>query len=104
MTKKAEGRWPFLYESTSATLSLKRIVFEGQPILYVCHDFDGGYQFLDGGDVSEEDAAVLALEEVYTLDPTIAEVACLPPGWSAYRERAEDPWQLLLPTEEEQED
>lgn len=104
MTKKFEGRWPFLYDSMSPTLSLKRIFSEDQPILYVCHDYDGGYQFLDGGDVSVEDAAVVALEEVYRLDPTIAEVACLPLGWRAYRDRVEDPWQLLLPPDDEQND
>ncbi|MFI4916503.1 MAG: hypothetical protein ACIAS6_08375 [Phycisphaerales bacterium JB060] len=104
MTKKFEGRWPFLYDPMSATLSLKRIFSEGQPILYVCHDEEGGYQFLDGGEASEDDAAVVALEEVYALDPTIAEVACLPPGWEAFRERVEDPWRLMLPPDDEQED
>ena len=104
MTQKLEGRWPFLYDPMSAVLSLKRVFFDGQPILYVCHDSDGGYQFLDGGDVSEEDAAVVALKEVLALDPTIAEIACLPPGWRAYRERVEDPWRLLLRPDDEQEE
>lgn len=87
-------RWPFLYEPADSMLSLKRIFQQGAPILLVLHDEDGGYQFLDGEDCTDEDAAVVALEAVLAHDPTIAEIACLPPGWYAARDSVSDPWQI----------
>ena len=85
-------RWPFLYQPRDAMITLKRIVFDGAPILMVTHDTDGGYQFLDAQNCTEEEAAIVALEEILSLDPTLAEIACLPPGFCAGRKSPEDPW------------
>ena len=75
-------------------ISLRSIVFGGAPILHVTHDADDhGWQFLDGGDVVMEDAAVVCLNEIVKLDPTVVEVADLPPGWAAWREAKDAPWQ-----------
>jgi len=87
-------RWPFLYDRTDSMLSLKRIFEAGAPILLVVHEEDGGYQFLDGEDCSDGDAAIVGLEAVLKHDPTIAEIACLPPGWFAARQTVNDAWQI----------
>jgi hypothetical protein len=89
-----EGEWPFDQPRNSASFSLRSIVFQGAPILYVSHDADDhGWQFLDGGDVTEADACLIALQEAVTLDRSVLELADLPPGWVAWRRSPSDPWQ-----------
>ncbi len=97
------NRWPFLYERNDAMLSLRRVFQEGAPIRLVVHGADGGYQFLDGEDCTDDDACVVELEEVLKLDPTIAEVACLLPGFSAYRESPDDAWRVFENDEDDEE-
>jgi hypothetical protein len=65
------------------------------PILLVSHDADDGmWQFLDGrDDPAADDAVVLGLECVFSLDPSIAELADLPLGWQAWRDSMQQPWQ-----------
>jgi hypothetical protein len=85
--------WPFDQPRNCAVLSLRQIFVDGDPILRVVHDEDDhGWQFLGSGDAREEDAYVVALQEVVELDPTVLEVADLPPGWRAVRRRIGDTW------------
>ncbi|MGC4007164.1 MAG: hypothetical protein QM811_30160 [Pirellulales bacterium] len=66
---------------------------ESQPILYAVHDEDGGWQFLDGGTVSDEDASVVSLKQIVELDPTVNALSDLPRGWAAERDAVDEPWQ-----------
>jgi hypothetical protein len=77
--------WPFEDPENLAVITLKRILAKERPILLVSHDEDGDWQFLDGQDVSEEDAAVVSLRKITMLDPGIIELADLPLGWRATR-------------------
>ena len=43
-------------------------------------------------DVRPEDVAVLALFEILKIDPSIREIADLPPGWHAWRPTVGAPW------------
>lgn len=87
------ANWPFADSENLAVITLKQIVHEGEPILHVVRDRDdGGWQFLGLGTVSEEDAAVVALRTVVRLDPSVRELADLPPGWHAWRRSPEEPW------------
>lgn len=95
-------RWPFLYGRHDAMITLKRIIKGGAPILYIVHD-DDGYQFLDGEPCTEEDGAVVGLEAMLNIDPTLAEIACLPPGFCASRKEATGPWSVWLREEDEEE-
>lgn len=90
--KPARGRWPFADDPSLAVISLKRILKQGHPILYVIHDHEGGWQFLDGGDVTQEDAAVVGLGTMIAHDPTLVETAALPRGFSAFRQSPDAPW------------
>jgi hypothetical protein len=75
--------WPFEDPPNLAVITLKRILQAEQPIRYVSHDLDdGGWEFLDGGDVREVDAMVVGLKEIMRFDPTIGELADLPLGWN----------------------
>ncbi|MBC8868871.1 MAG: hypothetical protein H8E44_05610 [Planctomycetes bacterium] len=85
--------WPFEDVPNLAVITLTRITDGSNPILYVVHDEDGDWQFLDGGDVSEEDAEMASLKRVVELDPTIKELADLPSGWCAEREAVGKTWQ-----------
>jgi hypothetical protein len=86
-------KWPFADPPNMATITVRQILKDGEPILYVTHDADdGGWQFLTGGDVSESDAMVVSLEEMLEHDPTLAELANLEPGWTAARGDVGMPW------------
>ena len=89
-----DADWPFDQPRNGATFTLRSIAFGGAPILRVSHDADDhGWQFLDGQRVEPANAAVVALEEVVRLDPSVLELADLPPSWSATRATKSSPWQ-----------
>ncbi len=89
----AKSKWPFHDPPNVATITVRQIVEGGQPILLVARDAEeGGWQFLTGGEFNMDDGMVVGLEEMWELDPTIAEVADLQPGWEATRERVGGPW------------
>jgi len=71
-----------------------RQVLDGtEPILLVSHDADDhGWQFIGISDASVADGKLVCLEEIVHLDPTVLEVADLPPGWQAVRERVGGSW------------
>jgi hypothetical protein len=50
------------------------------------------HPFLDGRDVNEANAALVALKTIVALDPTVLEVADLPPGWIATRDKVGGAW------------
>jgi hypothetical protein len=84
--------WPFKAAPNLAVITLTRITDGSNPILYVAHDEDDDWQFLDGGSVTEKDAEVAALKRVVELDPAVKELADLPSGWAAARDAAGRPW------------
>ncbi|MEK6703245.1 MAG: hypothetical protein AABZ53_13345 [Planctomycetota bacterium] len=63
------------------------------PILDVYHDAaDGAWQFLSDKPVSMKDAALVALQTIVALDPSVMELADLPEGWRAWRSGPTSPW------------
>ena len=86
-------QWPFDDAENAAVISFTRIMDGSQPILYVVHDEEGDWQFLDGGDVSEEDAATVSLKRVAQHDPSVKSLADLPVGWAAERAGVDQEWQ-----------
>jgi hypothetical protein len=84
--------WPFKDAENLSVITLTRIVDGSRRILYVVHDGDGDWQFLDGGEISESDAAIVSLKHVTELDPTVRSLADLPLGWAAERDSVEAPW------------
>lgn len=78
--------WPFEDPRRTAVFTLRAIVFQGSPILSVIHDHDGDWQFLDGvTDATIENHALVALENIARLDPSVMALADLPCGWQAWR-------------------
>ncbi len=63
------------------------------PILLVSHYLnEEGWAFLAGKAFSVEDGQIVALKNIIALDPTVEEIAGLPPGWSAIRQFVGDEW------------
>ena len=85
--------WPFPDPEETEVVTLDRIVRREAPILLVSHDIDdGGWQFVDGNQVFEEDGEVVLLGEIAQLDPTVIDLADLPIGWHAWRPSRDQPW------------
>ena len=84
--------WPFDQLPNTAAITV-RTVLEGDPILHVSHDEDDdGWQFLDGREVSVEEGRLISMADALDRDPTLREIADLPPGWIAWRENASGAW------------
>jgi len=76
---------------------MRQVLEQSEPILLVSHDAeDHGWQFIGTTDAAMEDAKVVCLEEVVRLDPTVLEVANLPPGWKAIRAKAGGTWTRMI--------
>jgi hypothetical protein len=87
------GDWPFDDPENVAAMTVRQVTHGGQPILLVAHDADDGmWQFLTGGPVEMADAMIVSLREVFTIDPSIGELADLPLGWTAERSAPGQPW------------
>lgn len=87
-----QGPWPFPDPPDTAAFTTKRIAFERHAVLHVVHDSDGDWQFLDGQDVTPDDAAVVHMAHVVGAHLGVVEVADLPRGWEAFRETENGPW------------
>jgi hypothetical protein len=97
--------WPFTDPENLAVFTLKRIVRGETPILRVSHDEDdGGWQFVDGGRVAIEEAALVSLRQMTRIDPSILGLADLPIGWVAERNGPGEPWQRSPAISEEDRD
>ena len=84
--------WLFDQSPETATLVSTSIVYESHPVLFVTHDkHDHGWQFLDGADPASEFVHV-CMSHPISLDPTLLELADLPPGWCAWRDSVGRTW------------
>ena len=78
-----------------AVFTCCHIVEENKPILYVKHDHEGDWQFLCGESHATEDARIIALKEIVSIDPSVREVSNLRCGQSAIRDSKDSEWKLL---------
>jgi len=73
---------------TSASVASK-----AKPVLLVIHEEGhGGWQFMDGGDVTGTKPYVIPKDELLKLDPALQEVTDLQVDWEAHRSSASSPW------------
>ncbi|MEL6400396.1 MAG: hypothetical protein AAFO87_00910 [Cyanobacteria bacterium J06607_6] len=86
--------WAFDNPDNCAVITLVHILDGSTPILHVTHDEDdGGWQFLDGDNVTVANAMVVSLRRMADHDPTIKQLANLPVGWYAVRSAVGQPWE-----------
>ncbi len=84
--------WPFADPPNVAVLTTRHIL-AGLPVLLVSHDLDdGAWQFLTDELVVPADGRVVGLGQMIERDASLAELADLPAGWQARRERLGAAW------------
>lgn len=77
--------WPFDQPPNAAAITTRQVL-EGAPIRLVAHDLDNhGWQFLHAPEPLEGDGRVIGIGTALRIDPSLDEVADLPPGWTAER-------------------
>jgi hypothetical protein len=86
------SQWPFHDGRNRAVFTTKPVIHDKLPILLVCHDADGDWQFLCGTTNDPADGAIVCLHEVLKRDQTLASLGDLPEGWQASRKDTGDPW------------
>jgi hypothetical protein len=87
------AEWPFDQSENCAVVSVRQVMVADAPVLLVTHDEeDHGWQFLPGEEIQMADAVLVSFKSVLAKDPTLFEVADLPPGWRAHRVNSTSPW------------
>jgi hypothetical protein len=87
------AEWPFDEPRTATVFTVRAVMARASPILLVAHDEeDGAWQFLSGLPMTINEAVIVALHEVYAVDPSLGEIADLPIGWEATRAEPGAPW------------
>ena len=87
--------FPFTDAPNTAAITCCHIVNENMPILHVCHDKDDGmWQFLCGRSHDTSEGRVVSLHEMYTHDPSIAQLANMSCGYTADRQDITDSWDI----------
>lgn len=84
--------WPFDQPPATAAITTQQVL-EGHPVNLVVHYADDhSWAFQCGTSNEDKDGRVISMEEAVALDPSIVEVASLPPGWIAWREQPGAAW------------
>ena len=85
--------WPFDDPVDTAAFCTEGVAQRRLPALQVTHDIDGDWQFLDASSDDPGQPVIACLGCVLEHDPTLAQIADLPPGWSAWRDEAGGEWE-----------
>ena len=88
--------WPFDQAPNVAAVTTRHVIEQRLPILCVTHySDDHSWGFVCGTTDVAEDGRVISMSEVLHIDPTLREIADLPPGWTARREMVGSKWQRV---------
>ena len=86
--------WPFDQPKNCAVITTTHVLKEGRDITRVSHDLDDhGWQFHYSGEKKMSDALVVLLQNIVAHDPSVLEVADIPPGWVAVRSHRGAAWE-----------
>ena len=88
------AQWPFDQPENCAVLTTTHVLKDGKDITRVSHDLDDhGWQFHYSGEKKNSDAMVVLLKNIVAHDPSVLEVADIPPGWIAVRPHRGAAWE-----------
>ena len=84
--------WPFDQAPNVAAITTAAVL-GGAPILVVVHySDDDSWAFLDGATFDVYDGRVIGMGEALRIDPSLASLGDLPPGWVAKRAQLSGAW------------
>jgi hypothetical protein len=90
-----EREWPFDQPPNCAVFTVRTILEEDAPILYVSHDADDhGWQFLGKERARTKNARIVSFQEIVELDDSLLALGNLPPGAHAWRNTREAAWNI----------
>ena len=88
------ANWPFEDPPHTACITTRFVLDGSRPVLLVTHDQDDNcWQFLCGTTDDAAHGRAVELDNALDVCPEIAELADLPPGWSAWRDAPGDAWE-----------
>ena len=87
--------WPFSDDPPNVAVIATRGIMDGSDWIALASldEEDGAWQFIGSDGPRDDQAMMVALHRVLAKDRSIAELANLPPGWQAWREGPDQPWQ-----------
>jgi hypothetical protein len=77
-----------------AAFTLKSIINRNGAILYVVHDEEDEWQFLNGEPVSVQDMMIVSLQQIIDRDNTISQILDLKMGHKTNRTNAASKWEI----------
>ncbi len=83
---------PFYDSLDTACFTCCHVLYKQRPILYVSHDEDGYWQFLCGDIHKEDEAKIVSLADILTIDYSMADFADLNYGEYAEKDHSERDW------------
>lgn len=90
--------WPFesgAFPPALGAVVMRSVLDGSRPALQVLHDPEGDWGITDGGDPNVAGSCVAThIWHVVASDPSLEELASMPPGTQADRLTATDPWQF----------
>ena len=88
-----KNNWPFDKPEDHLVTTIKDIVDGVTPILYINHyEDDHDWLFTNFLDPDVGDVTLVPMSEIAILDPSVADVAYMKPGYHAWRNSIEDGW------------
>ena len=91
--------WPFDRNPNVAAITTRQVIEDGLPILNVVHyEDDKSWAFTCGSTSEAKDGRIISMGEALKIDPALASIADLLPGWFAERKAVGDPWVRQLGT------
>ncbi len=98
---ESSPEWKFDQEPKVGAVTTRQVLDDSSPILLVIHYGDDcSWAFLCDTTEDETDSRMVTMEQMVKLDPTLEDIADLPPGWIAYRDFVGDEWDKFEEDEE----
>lgn len=90
----AAERWPFAQGPDVAAFTTRQVIELNYPIQQVVHySDDNSWAFLCGTTEDDDDYRLVHMGEILKLDEGLRSIADLAPGWSAWRNSKQSPWE-----------
>lgn len=77
----------------TAVFTTKSVLNKSETISFVFHhEEDGAWEFIGNSKYEEHDYIIISLREIIEIDESVLDIADLPLGFQAFREKKGTPW------------